>query len=146
MIQWNDSWQRGSVNSLWVWLFLHLKCHREYFEEVDRTWETFEQTLWSHISNFFELAKERYAHLQSCSLLSRYLLFPRCFWISCYYEGPTYVLLGVLWVVACSFPFLNRYIYIYIYATISLCPHDELFSVYVVYTVVNLESGVGCGW
>uniref|UniRef100_A0A251VMK5 Putative exocyst complex component Sec6 n=1 Tax=Helianthus annuus TaxID=4232 RepID=A0A251VMK5_HELAN len=30
----------------------------EYFEEVDRTWETFEQTLWSHISNFFELAKE----------------------------------------------------------------------------------------
>ncbi|XP_076905936.1 exocyst complex component SEC6-like [Bidens hawaiensis] len=31
---------------------------REYFEEVDRTWETFEQTLWSHISNFFELAKE----------------------------------------------------------------------------------------
>ncbi|KAK1435514.1 hypothetical protein QVD17_01279 [Tagetes erecta] len=31
---------------------------REYFEEVDRIWETFEQTLWSHISNFFELAKE----------------------------------------------------------------------------------------
>ncbi|KAK1435517.1 hypothetical protein QVD17_01282 [Tagetes erecta] len=31
---------------------------REYFEEVDRTWETFEHTLWSHISNFFELAKE----------------------------------------------------------------------------------------
>ncbi|XP_076894272.1 exocyst complex component SEC6-like [Bidens hawaiensis] len=31
---------------------------REYFEEVDRTWETFEQTIWSHISNFFELAKE----------------------------------------------------------------------------------------
>ncbi|KAF5784694.1 putative exocyst complex component EXOC3/Sec6 [Helianthus annuus] len=31
---------------------------REYFEEVDRTWETFEQTLWSHISNFFDLAKE----------------------------------------------------------------------------------------
>ncbi|MFS8033769.1 putative exocyst complex component EXOC3/Sec6 [Helianthus anomalus] len=31
---------------------------REYFEDVDRTWETFEQTLWSHISNFFELAKE----------------------------------------------------------------------------------------
>lgn len=31
---------------------------REYFEEVDRTWETFEETLWSHISNFFELAKE----------------------------------------------------------------------------------------
>ncbi|KAI3689338.1 hypothetical protein L2E82_47292 [Cichorium intybus] len=31
---------------------------REYFEEVDRTWETFEQTLWSHISNFFQLAKE----------------------------------------------------------------------------------------
>lgn len=31
---------------------------REYFEEVDRTWETFEQTLWGHISNFFQLSKE----------------------------------------------------------------------------------------
>ncbi|MFS7975042.1 putative exocyst complex component EXOC3/Sec6 [Helianthus anomalus] len=31
---------------------------KEYFVEVDQTWETFEQTLWSHISNFFELAKE----------------------------------------------------------------------------------------
>ncbi|XP_076901020.1 exocyst complex component SEC6-like isoform X2 [Bidens hawaiensis] len=30
----------------------------EYFEEVDRTWDTFEQKLWSHISSFFELAKE----------------------------------------------------------------------------------------
>ncbi|GJW75641.1 exocyst complex component SEC6 [Tanacetum coccineum] len=37
---------------------------REYFEEVDRTWETFEQTLWSHISNFFELAKERVVEMQ----------------------------------------------------------------------------------
>lgn len=31
---------------------------REYFEDVDRTWETFEKTLWDHISNFFNLAKE----------------------------------------------------------------------------------------
>ncbi|KAL4561481.1 hypothetical protein LXL04_033647 [Taraxacum kok-saghyz] len=31
---------------------------RLYFEKVDRTWETFEQTLWSHIFNFFQLAKE----------------------------------------------------------------------------------------
>ncbi|KAK3025692.1 hypothetical protein RJ639_042032 [Escallonia herrerae] len=31
---------------------------REYFEDVDRTWETFETTLWGHISNFFKLAKE----------------------------------------------------------------------------------------
>ncbi|KAK4390175.1 Exocyst complex component SEC6 [Sesamum angolense] len=31
---------------------------REYFEEVDRTWETFETTLWGHIANFFKLAKE----------------------------------------------------------------------------------------
>ncbi|KAL6511711.1 SNARE-binding exocyst subunit S6 [Orobanche gracilis] len=30
----------------------------EYFEDIDRTWETFEKTLWSHISNFFKLAKE----------------------------------------------------------------------------------------
>ncbi|KAJ8486109.1 hypothetical protein OPV22_018594 [Ensete ventricosum] len=31
---------------------------REYFEDVDRTWETFEKTLWIHIANFFNLAKE----------------------------------------------------------------------------------------
>ncbi|KAI8556054.1 hypothetical protein RHMOL_Rhmol05G0222800 [Rhododendron molle] len=31
---------------------------REYFEDVDRSWETFEGTLWGHISNFFKLAKE----------------------------------------------------------------------------------------
>ncbi|KAL7262706.1 hypothetical protein ACSBR1_000967 [Camellia fascicularis] len=31
---------------------------REYFEDVDRTWETFEGTIWGHISNFFKLAKE----------------------------------------------------------------------------------------
>jgi exocyst complex component 3 len=31
---------------------------REYFEDVDRTWETFEKTLWGHITNFFKLAKE----------------------------------------------------------------------------------------
>ncbi|CAM8885510.1 unnamed protein product [Rhodiola kirilowii] len=31
---------------------------REYFEDVDRTWETFEKTLWGHISNFYKLSKE----------------------------------------------------------------------------------------
>lgn len=31
---------------------------REYFEDVDQTWETFEKTLWGHISNFFKLGKE----------------------------------------------------------------------------------------
>ncbi|KAH6800222.1 SEC6, partial [Perilla frutescens var. hirtella] len=31
---------------------------REYFEDIDRTWETFEKTLWGHISNFINLAKE----------------------------------------------------------------------------------------
>ncbi|KAL2503771.1 Exocyst complex component SEC6 [Abeliophyllum distichum] len=31
---------------------------REYFEDIDHTWETFEKTLWTHISNFFKLAKE----------------------------------------------------------------------------------------
>lgn len=31
---------------------------REYFEDVDRTWETFEKTLWEHVSNFFKLAKD----------------------------------------------------------------------------------------
>ncbi|XP_057485412.1 exocyst complex component SEC6-like isoform X2 [Actinidia eriantha] len=31
---------------------------REYFEDVNRTWETLERTLWGHISNFYKLAKE----------------------------------------------------------------------------------------
>ncbi|XWS44645.1 hypothetical protein CRYUN_Cryun15aG0065800 [Craigia yunnanensis] len=31
---------------------------REYFEDVDRTWETFEKTLWGHVSNFYKLSKE----------------------------------------------------------------------------------------
>ncbi|XP_039010663.1 exocyst complex component SEC6 [Hibiscus syriacus] len=31
---------------------------REYFEDVDRTWETFEKALWGHISNFYKLSKE----------------------------------------------------------------------------------------
>ncbi|KAG6438198.1 hypothetical protein SASPL_103135 [Salvia splendens] len=31
---------------------------REYFEDIDRTWETFEKTLWGHICNFFQLAKD----------------------------------------------------------------------------------------
>ncbi|XXG63889.1 hypothetical protein AAC387_Pa05g1979 [Persea americana] len=31
---------------------------REYFEDVDRTWETFEKTLWGHVSNFYKLAKD----------------------------------------------------------------------------------------
>jgi len=43
--------------------------HREYFEDVDRTWETFEKTLWGHISNFYKLAKERYdPHHENCFL------------------------------------------------------------------------------
>ncbi|KAJ1698090.1 hypothetical protein LUZ63_006602 [Rhynchospora breviuscula] len=31
---------------------------REYFEDVDRTWETFEKKLWDHIYNFYKLSKE----------------------------------------------------------------------------------------
>ncbi|KAL5208881.1 hypothetical protein ABZP36_033316 [Zizania latifolia] len=31
---------------------------REYFEDVDRSWETFEKTLWGHITNFFKHSKE----------------------------------------------------------------------------------------
>ncbi|XP_065855524.1 exocyst complex component SEC6-like isoform X2 [Euphorbia lathyris] len=31
---------------------------REYFEDVDRTWETFEKTLWEHINSFYKLSKE----------------------------------------------------------------------------------------
>ncbi|XP_019189697.1 PREDICTED: exocyst complex component 3-like [Ipomoea nil] len=39
-------------------LFPTINQAREYFEDVDRTWETFENSLWGHISNFFKLAKE----------------------------------------------------------------------------------------
>ncbi|XP_038696571.1 exocyst complex component SEC6-like [Tripterygium wilfordii] len=35
---------------------------KEYFEDVDRTWETFEKALWGHIANFYKFAKERYLH------------------------------------------------------------------------------------
>ncbi|KAG5380837.1 hypothetical protein IGI04_028679 [Brassica rapa subsp. trilocularis] len=37
---------------------------REYFEDVDRTWETFEKTLWGHVSNFYKLSKERVVEMQ----------------------------------------------------------------------------------
>ncbi|KAK4352459.1 hypothetical protein RND71_027977 [Anisodus tanguticus] len=37
---------------------------REYFEDVDQTWETFEKTLWAHIANFSKLAKERVVEMQ----------------------------------------------------------------------------------
>src|SRR5947208_788182 len=44
------------------------------FEDVDRTWETFEKTLWGHIANFLKLAKERYACIL-VSLLHPFVLF-----------------------------------------------------------------------
>ncbi|CAI0443120.1 unnamed protein product [Linum tenue] len=31
---------------------------REYFEDVDQSWETFEKTLWAHVANYYKLAKE----------------------------------------------------------------------------------------
>lgn len=31
---------------------------KEYFEDIDRTWETFEKTLWDQIGNFYKLSKE----------------------------------------------------------------------------------------
>uniref|UniRef100_A0A0E0CRJ4 Uncharacterized protein n=1 Tax=Oryza meridionalis TaxID=40149 RepID=A0A0E0CRJ4_9ORYZ len=31
---------------------------REYFEDVDRSWETFDKALWGHITNFFRLSKD----------------------------------------------------------------------------------------
>lgn len=62
-----------SSNKFWVHNVYHVKYGREYFEEVDRTWETFEHTLWSHISNFFELAKERYANLHMYPSLSYFV-------------------------------------------------------------------------
>lgn len=44
-------------------LYIFSVC-REYFEDVDRTWETFDKKLWGHIYDFFKLAKERY-HIDS---------------------------------------------------------------------------------
>jgi exocyst complex component 3 len=50
---------------------------REYFEDVNNTRVKFEQTLWGHIRNFFQLAKEspqtlvralRYGNAQALSL------------------------------------------------------------------------------
>jgi hypothetical protein len=35
-------------------------CFREYFDEVDQTWENFEKTLWGHVANFYKLSKERF--------------------------------------------------------------------------------------
>ncbi|KAH9692248.1 exocyst complex component SEC6 [Citrus sinensis] len=37
---------------------------REYFEDVDQIWETFEKTLWGYISNFYKLSKERVVEMQ----------------------------------------------------------------------------------
>lgn len=48
-----------SHNDFFFFIF-NLVYFREYFEDVDRTWETFEKTLWCHISNFYNLSKERY--------------------------------------------------------------------------------------
>ncbi|CAN1324143.1 Exocyst complex component SEC6 [Linum perenne] len=36
----------------------HTDEFREYFEDVDQSWETFENTLWAHVANFYKLAKE----------------------------------------------------------------------------------------
>ncbi|PWA51824.1 pigment precursor permease [Artemisia annua] len=42
---------------------LQIDVKASIFEEVDRTLETFERMLWSHISNFFEIAKESFKRL-----------------------------------------------------------------------------------
>ncbi|KAL0801575.1 hypothetical protein Bca101_056751 [Brassica carinata] len=58
---------------------------REYFEDVDRTWETFEKTLWGHVSNFYKLSKESYAILgrkstfRICTLLIQSTNAGSCF-------------------------------------------------------------------
>ncbi|CAN1236175.1 Exocyst complex component SEC6 [Linum grandiflorum] len=46
-----------------LWIIIHLDF-REYFEDVDRSWETFEKTLWVHVANFYKLAKERVVEMQ----------------------------------------------------------------------------------
>ncbi|XP_020527712.1 exocyst complex component SEC6-like [Amborella trichopoda] len=52
-------------------------CYRdiERFEDVDRTWETVEKTIWGHIANFFKLAKESKAVIQSVTFLQRWTLY-----------------------------------------------------------------------
>jgi hypothetical protein len=51
-----------SKEAAFFWTFVTLMggygC-REYFEDVSNTRAKFEQTLWGHIRNFFQLAKER---------------------------------------------------------------------------------------
>ncbi|CAI0411361.1 unnamed protein product [Linum tenue] len=37
---------------------------REYFEDVDQSWENFEKTLWAHVANYYKLAKERVVEMQ----------------------------------------------------------------------------------
>ena len=54
-----------------------LNIHMEYFEDVDRTWETFEKTLWGHISNFYKLSKERYVYF-----ISQRSIYNFFFWIT----------------------------------------------------------------
>jgi exocyst complex component 3 len=50
-----------SKEAAFFWTFVTLMggygC-REYFEDVSNTRAKFEQTLWGHIRNFFQLAKE----------------------------------------------------------------------------------------
>ncbi|CAI0411360.1 unnamed protein product [Linum tenue] len=36
----------------------HTDESREYFEDVDQSWENFEKTLWAHVANYYKLAKE----------------------------------------------------------------------------------------
>jgi hypothetical protein len=55
----NDAYSLG-LNHLSLSLSQFGMWPREYFEDVDQTWETFEKTLWGHISNFYKLSKERY--------------------------------------------------------------------------------------
>ena len=59
-----------------------LNVHREYFEDVDRTWETFEKTLWGHISNFYKLSKERYVYFISGIVGVQRSIYNFFFWIT----------------------------------------------------------------
>ena len=53
---------------------LLLWLSREYFEDVDRTWETFEKTLWGVIGNFYKLSKERFDIFYFSRILNSFLI------------------------------------------------------------------------
>ncbi|CAI0411363.1 unnamed protein product [Linum tenue] len=55
----------GKLRFLWAEVTpILVSGSREYFEDVDQSWENFEKTLWAHVANYYKLAKERVVEMQ----------------------------------------------------------------------------------